>query len=135
MDHCFWTPEDCEEKINAILVDYDSEQLGLCTMTVYAKGPTTAAVECLSRKIYDAGYNGFDITMKADQEESINSRKKAASAKRKAATVMIDSPVRVSLRQMKILSEQSEPSSLSAAHCGASWKTGSMKGYPKDLPS
>ena len=102
VDYCFMTPEESEEGMDAILVGYDSEKLGLWAMSVDAKGPTPAAVGWLSGKIEDAGYNGVGITIKSDQEESIKALKKAVSIKRQSGTAMIESPVRVSKSNGKI---------------------------------
>ena len=96
VDYCFWTPEESDEGMEAILVGYDSLKSGLWTMAVDAKGPTPAAVGWLTSKIEDSGYNGVDITRKSDQEESIKALKKAVSIKRASSTAMIESPVRVS---------------------------------------
>ena len=65
-------------------------------MTADAKGPTPQAVGWLSGKIEESGYNGVNITMKSDQENSIKVLKKAVSIKRHSETAMIESPVRVS---------------------------------------
>ena len=71
VDYCFWTPEDFEEEMDAILVGYDSETIGLWTMAVDATGPTLSSTEWLSNKIEEAGYIGISITMKSDHEECI----------------------------------------------------------------
>ena len=102
VDYCFMIPEESEEEMDAIPVGYDSQKMGLWTMSVDAKGPTPSAVGWLSIKIEDAGYNGVGITIKSDQEESIKSLKKAVSIKRHAETSMIESPVRVSKSNGKI---------------------------------
>ena len=88
--------------MDAILDRYDSENMGLWTMAVDAEGPTPSSTERLSNKIEEAGYDGVSITLKSDQEESINALKKAVSIKRKSATAMIESPVRVSKANGKI---------------------------------
>ena len=102
VDYCFWTPEEFEEEMDAILVGYDSETMGLWTMAVDAKGPTPSSTEWLSNKIEEAGYNGVSITLKSDQEESIKALKKAVSIKRTSTTAMIETPVRVSKAHGKI---------------------------------
>ena len=79
VEECLWAPEESEEEMDAILVGYDSEELGLRTMAVYAKGPTPSSTERLGIKIEEAGYNGVSITLKSDQEESIKALKKAVS--------------------------------------------------------
>ena len=90
VDYCFWTPEEFEGEMDAILVGYEREKMGLWTMVVEAKGPTPSSTEWLSGYIEEAGYNGVSITLKSDQEESIKSLKKAVSIKRTSATAMID---------------------------------------------
>ena len=65
-------------------------------MAVDARGPTPSAVEWLSNKVEDAGYNGVNITMNSDQEESIEVLNKAVSIERKSATALVDIPVRAS---------------------------------------
>ena len=102
VDYCFMIPEESEEEMDAILVGYDSEKMGLWTMSVDAKGPTLSAVGWLNNKIEDADYNGVGITIKSGQEESIKSLKKVVSIKRHAGTSMIESPVRVSKSNGKI---------------------------------
>ena len=95
-DFCFWTPEEFEEEMDAIFVGYDSGNMGLWTMAVDAKGPTPLSTHWLSSNIEEAGYNGMSTTMKSDQAESIKALKKAVIIKRKSATAIVESPVRVS---------------------------------------
>ena len=96
IDYCFMVPEESEEEMDAILIAYGNENMGLWAMTVDAKGPTPQAVGWLSGKNEESGYNGVKITMKSDQERSIKALKKAVSIKRHSETAMIESPVRVS---------------------------------------
>ena len=67
VDYCFMVPEESEEEMDAILIAYDSHNMGLRAMTADAKGPTPQAVGRLSSKIEESGYNGPTITMKSDQ--------------------------------------------------------------------
>ena len=95
-DYCFWTPEEREEEMDALLVAYDSAKCGLWVLPAECKGATESSVTWLHNKIENSGYNGVKITMKSDQEESIKHLKKAVSVKRTSETAMIESPVRVS---------------------------------------
>ena len=68
VNYGFWTPEEFEEKMDAMLAGYDSEKMGLWTIIVDAKGPTLSSTKLLSNKIEEAGYNGISITMRSTQE-------------------------------------------------------------------
>lgn len=96
VDYCFWTAEESEEEMDAILIGYDSSKFGLWAFPADAKGATESAVKWLGDKIEESGYNSVKVILKSDQEESIKALKKAVSIKRHSETTMIESPVRVS---------------------------------------
>ena len=59
VDYLCTVPEESEEEMDAILIAYDSQKMGLWAMPADAKGPTPQAVGWLIGKIEESGYNGI----------------------------------------------------------------------------
>ena len=101
IDYGFMTQEGAQlddgiDRVGAspILVGYDHRSKGVWAMAVDRKGPTPSSVEWLVNKLDEAGCKGVKVVIRSDQEEAIVALKKAVAIKRRAETVLIESPVR-----------------------------------------
>ena len=63
-------------------------------MVAEAKGATESSLKGAKERIDESGYFGIRVVLKPDQEEAIKVLKRATAVKRRADTVMIESPVR-----------------------------------------
>lgn len=77
-----------------VIVGYDHDSRGIWAMAVDSKGVTESSTKWLDGKINEAGQSGTKVVIRSDQEESIIALKKSVAIKRKAETVMIESPIR-----------------------------------------
>ena len=57
------------------------------------KGPVPYVVSWIVDKLESAGYTGMKLTMKSDQEPSVEALKRAVALRRQAVTTLIESPV------------------------------------------
>ena len=80
--------------LSPVLVGHDRTSEALWAMVAEAKGVTDSSLKSATERIDDSGYLGTRVVLKSDQEESINTLKRAIAVKRHADTVMIKSPVR-----------------------------------------
>ena len=85
-----------EEDMRTILIGYDHGKSGFRVLPVEHKGAQEETVKWLVDKLDEAGYAGMAVTIKSDQEPAMINLKQAIAVKRKAETLLIESPVRES---------------------------------------
>ena len=69
---------------------------------VKAEGVTPKVVALRMSRLEEAGYNGKDIMLKTDQEETILALKRAMAARRETRTSLIESKARVSVANGRV---------------------------------